>query len=152
MNKNDVNDIEFTPISLNILNSNKISRDITFYILLANTIFVLILLTLILNPSKTIRHYFLKFIHISIFKIKLYHIFFLTIISLYSYLYLGLKDDFESIDTEQFNFSHERLLKFNRVYEIESKIWMVFIIIICLLSIYRNAFLINKEEQIMNNN
>ena len=149
MNKNDV---EFAPISLNILNSNKISRDITFYIILANTIFVLVLLTLILNPSKTIRHYFLKFIHISIFKIKLYHIFFLTIISLYSYLYLGLKDDFESIDTEQFNFSHERLLKFNRVYEIESKIWMVFIIIICLLSIYRNAFLINKEEQIMNNN
>ena len=149
MNKNDV---EFAPISLNILNSNKISRDISFYILLTNTIFVLILLTLILNPSKTIRHYFLKFIHISIFKIKLYHIFFLTIISLYSYLYLGLKDDFESIDTEQFNFSHERLLKFNRVYEIESKIWMVFIIIICLLSIYRNAFLINKEEQIMNNN
>ncbi len=94
----------------------------------------------------------MKFIHISIFKIKLYHIFFLTIISLYSYLYLGLKDDFESIDTEQFNFSHERLLKFNRVYEIESKIWMVFIIIICLLSIYRNAFLINKEEQIMNIN
>ena len=149
MNKNDV---EFAPISLNILNSNKISRDITFYILLANTIFVLVVITLILNPSKTIRHYFLKFIHISIFKIKLYHIFFLTIISLYSYLYLGLKDDFESIDTEQFNFSHERLLKFNRVYEIESKIWMVFIIIICLLSIYRNAFLINKEEQIMNNN
>ena len=149
MNKNDV---EFAPISLNILNSNKISRDITFYIILANTIFVLVLLILILNPSKTIRHYFLKFIHISIFKIKLYHIFFLTIISLYSYLYLGLKDDFESIDTEQFNFSHERLLKFNRVYEIESKIWMVFIIIICLLSIYRNAFLINKEEQIMNNN
>ena len=149
MNKNDV---EFAPISLNILNSNKISRDISFYILLANTIFVLILLTLILNPSKTIRHYFLKFIHISIFKIKLYHIFFLTIISLYSYLYLGLKDDFESIDTEQFNFSHERLLKFNRVYEIESKIWMVFIIIICLLSIYRNAFLINKEKQIMNIN
>ena len=149
MNKNDV---EFAPISLNILNSNKISRDISFYILLANTIFVLILLTLILNPSKTIRNYFLKFIHISIFRIKLYHIFFLTIISIYSYLYLGLKDDFESIDTEQFNFSHERLLKFNRVYEIESKIWMVFIIIICLLSIYRNAFLINKEEQIMNNN
>ena len=149
MNKNDV---EFAPISLNILNSNKISRDITFYILLANTIFILVLLTLILNPSKTIRHYFLKFIHISIFRIKLYHILFLTIISIYSYLYLGLKDDFESIDTEQFNFSHERLLKFNRVYEIESKIWMVFIIIICLLSIYRNAFLINKEEQIMNNN
>ena len=149
MNKNHV---EFTPISLNILNSNKISRDITFYILLANTIFVLILLTLILNPSKTIRHYFLKFIHISIFRIKLYHIFFLIILSLYSYLYLVLKDDFESIDTEQFNFSHERLVKFNRVYEIESKIWMVFIIIICLLSIYRNAFLINKEEQIMNNN
>ena len=149
MNKNHV---EFTPISLNILNSNKISRDITFYILLANTIFVLILLTNILNPSKTIRHYFLKFIHISIFRIKLYHIFFLIILSLYSYLYLVLKDDFESIDTEQFNFSHERLVKFNRVYEIESKIWMVFIIIICLLSIYRNAFLINKEEQIMNNN
>ena len=151
MNKNDENDMEFTPISLNKLNSNKITRDIMFYIFLANLIIVLILLTLILNPSKTIRNYFFIFIHISIFKIKLYHIF-LLIIGLYSYLYFNLKDDFERIDTEKFQFVYERYVKFNRAYEIESKIWMIFIIICCLLTIYRYAFLINKEEQIMNNN
>ena len=151
MNKNGENDMEFTPISLNKLNSNKIARDIMFYIFLANLIIVLILLTLILNPSKTIRNYFLKFIHISIFKIKLYHIF-LLIIGFYSYLYFNLKDDFEKIDTEKFQFVYERYVKFNRAYEIESKIWMIFIIICCLLTTYRYAFLINKEEQIMNNN
>ena len=143
--------MEFTPISLNKLNSNKITRDIMFYIILANLTIVLILITLILNPSKTIRNYFLKFIHISIFKIKLYHIF-LLIIGFYSYLYFNLKDDFERIDTEKFQFVYERYVKFNRAYEIESKIWMIFIFICCLLSIYRYAFLINKEEQIMNNN
>ena len=118
--------------------------------MIINTIFILISLTLILNPSNSIRHYFLKFIKISLFKIKLYHILNL-IIGIYLYLYLNLKDAFDEIDTESFKFVHERLVKFNKIYEIESKIWMVFIIIVCLLSIYRHAYLINKEEQIINN-
>ena len=143
------NNMEFSAISLNILNSNKITRDALFYILLVNTIFSLISLTLILNPSNSIRYYFLKFVQTSIFNIKLYHILIL-IIGFYSYLYFNLKDAFDEIDTDTFQFVLERFVKFNKVYEIESKVWMVFIIIICHLSIYRQAYLINKEEQIIN--
>ena len=145
----DENYMEFSAISLNILNPNKITRDLIFYILLVNTIFVLISLTLILNPSNLIRHYFLKFVHISILNIKLYHLLIL-IIGFYSYLYFSLKDAFDEIDTDTFQFVLERFVKFNKVYEIESKVWLVFIIIICLLSIYRQAYLINKEEKLNN--
>ena len=145
----DENYMEFSAISLNILNSNKITRDLIFYILLVNTIFALISLTLILNPSNLIRHYFLKFVHISILNIKLYHTLIL-IIGFYSYLYLSLKDAFDEIDTDTFKFVSERFVKFNKVYEIESKVWLVFIIIICLLSIYRQAYLVNKEEKLNN--
>ena len=145
----DENYMEFSAISLNILNSNKITRDLIFYFLLLNTIFALISLTLILNPSNLIRHYFLKFVHISLLNIKLYHVLIL-IIGFYSYLYFSLKDAFDEIDTDTFQFVLERFVKFNMVYEIESKVWLVFIIIICLLSIYRQAYLINKEEKLNN--
>ena len=148
MNSKEKND--FLAISLNKLNPNKITRDIIFYFLLVNTIIALILLIIILNPSKSVRNFFLKFIKKSIFKIRLYHILFL-IIAIYFYYYLYLKDCFEQIDVDTFKFFYERLNKFHRSYEIESKIWMVFIIIVCLLSIYRYAYLINKEERIKNN-
>ena len=148
MNSKEKND--FLAISLNKLNPNKITRDIIFYFLLVNTIIALILLIIILNPSKSVRNFFLKFIKKSIFKIRLYHILFL-IIAVYFYYYLFLKDCFEQIDVDTFKFYYERLNKFHRSYEIESKIWMVFIIIVCLLSIYRYAYLINKEERIKNN-
>ena len=148
MNSKEKND--FLAISLNKLNPNKITRDIIFYFLLVNTIIALILLIIILNPSKSVRNFFLKFIKKSIFKIRLYHILFL-IIAIYFYYYLYLKDCFEQIDVDTFKFYYERLNKFHRSYEIESKIWMVFIIIVCLLSIYRYAYLINKEKRIKNN-
>ena len=148
MNSKEKND--FLAISLNKLNPNKITRDIIFYFLLVNTIIALILLIIILNPSKSVRNFFLKFIKKSIFKIRLYYILFL-IIAIYFYYYLYLKDCFEQIDVDTFKFYYERLNKFHRSYEIESKIWMVFIIIVCLLSIYRYAYLINKEERIKNN-
>ena len=148
MNSKEKND--FLAISLNKLNPNKITRDIIFYFLLVNTIIALILLIIILNPSKSVRNFFFKFIKKSIFKIRLYHILFL-IIAIYFYYYLYLKDCFEQIDVDTFKFYYERLNKFHRSYEIESKIWMVFIIIVCLLSIYRYAYLINKEERIKNN-
>jgi hypothetical protein len=148
MNSKEKND--FLAISLNKLNPNKITRDIIFYFLLVNTIIALILLIIILNPSKSVRNFFFKFIKKSIFKIRLYHILFL-IIAIYFYYYLYLKDCFEQIDFDTFKFYYERLNKFHRSYEIESKIWMVFIIIVCLLSIYRYAYLINKEERIKNN-
>ena len=147
MNSKEKND--FLAISLNKLNPNKITRDIIFYFLLVNTIIALILLIIILNPSKSVRNFFLKFIKKSIFKIRLYHILFL-IIAIYFYYYFYLKDCFEQIDVDTFKFYYERLNKFHRSYEIESKIWMVFIIIVCLLSIYRYAYLINKEERIKN--
>ena len=147
MNNNDGSYNDFSSISLNALNRNKITRDKIFYLLLINTIIVLISLTLVLNPTRAMRNYFWKFIHISIFKIRLYHIMIL-IIGFYLYLYFALKDDLEQIDTENFEFVHERLIKFQNSYELESKIWMVFIIIICLLSIYRHFYLINKEEQL----
>ena len=150
MNEDDINNNDFSVISLNKLNPNKITRDIMFYLLLINTIFVLFLLILIFNPNTSIRKYFFKFIHASIFKIKLYHITMILIIGFYSFYYFYLRSVMDDIDVDTFSYFYERLIKFNKTYEIESKVWLLFIIIICLLSIYRHAYLINKEEGIKN--
>ena len=150
MNDDLPNNNEFSAISVNRLNQNKITRDVVFYILLINTIIVLFSLILILNPNTSIRKYFSKFIHTSILKIKLYHLFMILIIGTYSYIYFYFKSLLDDIDVETFRYIYQRLIKFNKSYEIESKVWFLFIIIICLLSIYRHAYLINKEERMLN--
>ena len=91
----------------------------------------------------------MKIVQTSILKIKLYHIFIL-IIGIYLYIYFYLKAVLDKIDLDKFDLVHNRLLKFQLAYELESEIWMVFIIIVCSVSIYRYAYLINKEEQIKN--
>ena len=150
MNDDLPNNNEFSAISVNRLNHNKITRDVVFYILLINTIIVLFSLILILNPNTSIRKYFSKFIHTSILKIKLYHLFMILIIGIYSYIYFYFKSLLDDIDVETYRYIYQRFIKFNKSYEIESKVWFLFIIIICLLSIYRHAYLINKEERILN--
>ena len=150
MNDDIPNNNEFSAISVNRLNQNKVTRDAVFYILLINTIIVLFSLILILNPNTSIRKYFSKFIHASIFKIRLYHIFMILIIGIYSYIYFYFKSLLDDIDVETYRYIYQRFIKFNKSYEIESKVWFLFIIIICLLSIYRHAYLINKEERILN--
>ena len=150
MNDDLPNNNEFSAISVNRLNQNKITRDVVFYILLINTIIVLFSLILILNPNTSIRKYFSKFIHTSILKIKLYHLFMILIIVIYSYIYFYFKSLLDDIDVETYRYIYQRFIKFNKSYEIESKVWFLFIIIICLLSIYRHAYLINKEERILN--
>ena len=150
MNDDLPNNNEFSAISVNRLNQNKITRDVVFYILLINTIIVLFSLILILNPNTSIRKYFSKFIHTSILKIKLYHLFMILIIGIYSYIYFYFKSLLDDIDVETYRYIYQRFIKFNKSYEIESKVWFLFIIIICLLSIYRHAYLINKEERILN--
>jgi hypothetical protein len=42
----------------------------------------------------------------------------------------------------------ERMKAFDQKWVIESEIWMTFLIIICILTIYRNANLFNKENQL----
>ena len=150
MNDDLPNNNEFSAISVNRLNQNKITRDVVFYILLINTIIVLFSLILILNPNTSIRKYFSKFIHTSILKIKLYHLFMILIIGIYSYIYFYFKSLLDDIDVETYRYIYQRFIKFNKSYEIESKVWFLFIIVICLLSIYRHAYLINKEERILN--
>ena len=150
MNDDLPNNNEFSAISVNRLNQNKVTRDAVFYILLINTIIVLFSLILILNPNTSIRKYFSKFIHTSILKIKLYHLFMILIIGIYSYIYFYFKSLLDDIDVETYRYIYQRFIKFNKSYEIESKVWFLFIIIICLLSIYRHAYLINKEERILN--
>ena len=74
----------------------------------------------------------------------------ILIIGIYSYIYFYFKSLLDDIDVETYRYIYQRFIKFNKSYEIESKVWFLFIIIICLLSIYRHAYLINKEERILN--
>ena len=143
---------DFTAVSLN---KNKLNRlretNYFFSFLVFNTFAFLLLLLSILKPLEIYKNYVVKFFDISFtvknMKIKVYHILFF-ILGIYISLYVYLKKAVEKIIVPSSMTYIERMKTFDQKWVIESEIWMTFLIIICILSIYRNANLFNKENQL----
>jgi len=143
---------DFTAISLN---KNKLNRlretNYLFSFLVFNTFVFLLLLLSILKPLEIYKKYVVKFFDISFtvknIKIKVYHILFF-ILGLYVSLYVYLKVEVGKIIVPSNLTYIERMKAFDQKWVIESEIWMTFLIIICILTIYRNANLFNKENQL----
>ena len=77
--------------------------------------------------------------------LKIYHVLFL-IIGFYVFLYFLLKISVKKYIIRNKNETyHQRMMRLNQKWLVESEIWMVFLNIISLISIYRNAILYNKE-------
>ena len=136
-------------------NKNKLNRlretNYLFSFLVFNTFVFLVLLMSILKPLEIYKKYVVKFFDISFtvknIKIKVYHILFF-ILGLYISLYIYLKMAVKNIVVPSNLTYIERMKAFDQKWVIESEIWMTFLIIICILTIYRNANLFNKENQL----
>jgi len=143
---------DFTAVSLN---KNKLNRlretNYLFSFLVFNTFVFLVLLMSILKPLEIYKKYVVKLFDISFtvknIKIKVYHILFF-ILGLYISLYVYLKMAVAKIEIPTNLTYIERMKVFDQKWVIESEIWMTFLIIICILTIYRNANLFNKENQL----
>ena len=158
---------EFTAINLKDFKLNNSERhDILFRLLVLNTFIVLVLLISILYPLNSYKKIIVKFfsiqISISKIKLKIYHVLFL-ILGVYIYLYYCLKITVQQYIIKSNETYTQKLIRLDKKWVIESEIWMIFLIIICLLSIYKNAHLFNKEiklnekikdinKEIINNN
>ena len=158
---------EFTAINLKDFKLNKSERhDILFRLLVLNTFIVLVLLISILYPLNSYKKIIVKFfsiqLSISKIKLKIYHVLFL-ILGVYIYLYYCLKITVQQYLIKSNETYTQKLIRLDKKWVIESEIWMIFLIIICLLSIYKNAHLFNKEiklnekikdinKEIINNN
>jgi hypothetical protein len=145
-------DNDFSAVSLKNFESYNLSeKNLFFQFLVINTSIVLFILLTALYPIKYFKKLIEKFFNIHFFikntQIKIYHILFL-IIGIYIYLYMKLKLSLENIIPDKNETYHKRMKRLNKIKVLESEIWMVFIIIICFISIYRNANLFNKEIQI----
>ena len=143
---------DFTAISLNKNKLNRLRETNYFFSFLAfNTFVFLLLLLSILKPLEIYKKYVVKFFDISFtvksLKIKVYHILFF-IFGLYVSLYVYLKMEVAKIVVPSNLTYIERMKAFDQKWVIESEIWMTFLIIICILTIYRNANLFNKENQL----
>ena len=158
---------EFTAINLKDFKLNNSERhDILFRLLVLNTFIVLVLLISILYPLNSYKKIIVKFfsiqLSISKIKLKIYHVLFL-ILGVYIYLYYCLKITVQQYIIKSNETYTQKLIRLDKKWVIESEIWMIFLIIICLLSIYKNAHLFNKEiklnekikdinKEIINNN
>ena len=158
---------EFTAINLKNFKLNNSERhDILFRLLVLNTFIVLVLLISILYPLNSYKKIIVKFfsiqLSISKIKLKIYHVLFL-ILGVYIYLYYCLKITVQQYIIKSNETYTQKLIRLDKKWVIESEIWMIFLIIICLLSIYKNAHLFNKEiklnekikdinKEIINNN
>ena len=158
---------EFTAINLKEFKLNNSERhDLLFRLLVLNTFIVLVLLISILYPLNSYKKIIVKFfsiqLSISKIKLKIYHVLFL-ILGVYIYLYYCLKITVQQYIIKSNETYTQKLIRLDKKWVIESEIWMIFLIIICLLSIYKNAHLFNKEiklnekikdinKEIINNN
>ena len=142
---------DFSAISLNKFQSNDLKKtNLLFRFLVLNTFVVLLLLTTILYPSKKYKELLVKFFSIQLsinnFKIKIYHIL-LIIIGLYITFYYYLKVTAQAFIPNRNETYIQRMIRLDQKWVVESEIWMAFLIIISLISIYRNAHLFNRELQ-----
>ena len=141
---------DFKTINLKDFNAQNLEKSsIIFSILIINTFIVLIILTTILYPPKSYKkivvNFFSSQISLNKFKLKIYHILFL-IIGFYIFFYFFLKIFVEQqYNRKQDETYVQRMIRLDKKWVIESEIWRIFLIIICLISMYRNAHLFNKE-------
>ena len=139
---------DFSAVSINNYKSDDLRTQSAFFkFLVLNTFIVLLLLITILYPFKFFKKIVVKFfcIKLPLVKLNIYHIL-LLLIGIYTFLYFCLKLKVEEFDYKDDTYA-QKMLKLNEKWVIESEIWMVFLIIISLLSIYRNANLFNREIQ-----
>ena len=149
MNQN-YND-DFSAISLNKFQSNDLKKtNLLFRFLVFNTFVALLLLITILYPFKKYKELLVKFFSIQLsinnMKLKIYHIL-LIIIGLYITLYYYLKVIARTFIPNKNETYIQRMIRLDQKWVVESEIWMTFLIIISLISIYRNAHLFNRELQ-----
>ena len=141
---------DFKAINIKDFNAQNVQKPrIIFSLLILNTLLVLIILATVLYPPKAYKkiivHFFSSQITLNKFKLKIYHILLLIIgfyIFIYFYLKIFIEQQYNRKETETYT---QRMIRLDKKWVIESEIWMIFLIIICLISIYRNAHLFNKE-------
>ena len=142
-------DNDFSAVSLKDFKSNNLEKQNLFFrFLVINTFLAFFLLYSILYPTNLYKKVVVKFfsyqLSINKIQIKIYHILFL-IIGFYISLYIILKLSVQRFIVNKIETYKQRMIRLNEKWVIECEIWLIFLIIICLISIYRNAQLFNKE-------
>ena len=143
---------DFTAVSLKDFKSNNLgNRNKFFKFLVINTFIALFLLYSTLYPINLYKKAVVKFFSCEIFikkiPINIYNILFL-IIGFYISLYIVLKISVQQFIVNKNETYRQRMIRLNDKWVVECEIWLVFLIIICLISIYRNAQLFNKELEL----
>ena len=124
-------------------------KGILYYFLLNSAIVALVFLLSVLKPHRLYNKLLSSFFNMT-FKYnkvhwKVYNIL-LVIIGFYSLLFAFLQmtgETFYESDSPML-----RMEKLGRKWQNETNLWMVTLIIICLVSVYRNAQLFSQEVQI----
>ena len=124
-------------------------KGILYYFLLNSAIVALVFLISVLKPHRLYKKLLSSFFNMT-FKYnkvdwKVYNIL-LVIIGFYSLLFAFLQmtgETFYESDSPML-----RMEKLGRKWQNETNLWMVTLIIICLVSVYRNAQLFSQEVQI----
>ena len=142
-------DNDFSAVSLKDFKSNNLEKQNLFFrFLVINTFLAFFLLYSILYQTNLYKKVVVKFfsyqLSINKIQIKIYHILFL-IIGFYISLYIILKLSVQRFIVNKIETYKQRMIRLNEKWVIECEIWLIFLIIICLISIYRNAQLFNKE-------
>ena len=117
------------------------------FLLSSSTVFLLLLIS-VLKPNRFYKKFldFIFGIHVTIkgFKYSLHHLL-LLLSGFYGTLYFFLLTQGRQNYPSKMDTYTMKMEKLDRKWVNESQCWLAFLIVICLLSIYKNTKLFNKE-------
>ena len=120
--------------------------------LFTSAIFFLVFLITVLKPHRLYKKFivFLFGIRVSIgqYKYKLHH-FLLVLIAFYASLYFFLQMQGRQAYPSKMDSYRIKMEKLDKKWINESQSWLAFLIVICVLSIYRNTKLFNSEAYLL---
>lgn len=127
------------------------SKGFLFYFIKYSAFFYMILCVTVLKPHRLYKKFLIKFLSLT-FKFhdtlwEVYHLLILGVI-FYGALFSFLAFDLSTIHPKRAKTMEEKLLLLDKKWIKETMIWLVFIILVCILTIYRNALLFTKEAKL----
>lgn len=130
-----------------------LSKTGLYYIIKYSCFFHIILLVSVLKPHRVYKKILSRVLSLTFkFQGALWEVYHLLLVGIifYGTIFTFLLFELSSIQPHHIKARREKLQALDRKWVKETMLWMTFIVIVCIATIYRNAALFTKEEKINN--
>lgn len=141
-----------TQDDINLIASQRASgHGMLFKFIFANALISVVFLISVLKPHRIYKEYLGKFFNIEFTynkaKWKIYNLLFLVIV-FYLILFMFIKLQISQYKVHKMDNHATKMSKLDKKWLLESELWLTFLILCCLITIYRCAQLFTEESKL----